>query len=365
MPTTTRDTFKILQVALGERSYPIVIGEGIVNNPKLLQQYITSSQLAFISNETVAPLYLSHLSTACLAKTQINHVVADGEQFKTLETLSHIFDTLLKHRLDRTATLVALGGGVVCDMTGFAAACYRRGIDFIQMPTTLLAQVDAAVGGKTAVNHPLGKNMIGAFYQPKAVLIDVDTLKSLPEREFKAGLAEVLKYAFIQDTEFLDWLLANKALILTKDPKTLIHMIHHCCAIKADIVAQDETEQSIRALLNFGHTFGHALESATQYKTWLHGEAVAIGMAAATYMSCELGLISIKDCEKVIQSLETFALPISQYQHIPTKVLKQYLLQDKKVLQGQLRLILLKSIGHATISTDFNESHLEKALNKM
>jgi len=357
--------YDIVQVNLAERSYPIVIGSGLFKNSELMQEYIPNKQLCFVSNETVAPLYLAQVLSNFSARKTINISLPDGEQFKTLATLEKIFDKLLSEKFDRAAALCSLSGGVVCDMTGFAAACYRRGIDFIQIPTTLLAQVDAAVGGKTAVNHPLGKNMIGAFYQPKAVLIDVDTLKTLPEREYKAGLAEVLKYGFIKDAEFLNWLLKNRGAILARDPNALIKIIKRSCEIKAAVVSADEREQGERALLNFGHTFGHALESATNYKTWLHGEAVAIGMVAASFLSYKLGMIDKKDHEKLVKTIDDFGLPITQNQAVAADVLKDYLLQDKKVLDSTVRLILLKSLGQAIISTDFSEQALEETLGQM
>jgi len=330
-----------------------------------MQRYIPNKQLCFISNETVAPLYLKQVLNNFSERKVSSINVADGEQFKTMATLEEIFNTLLEQKFDRAAALCSLGGGVVCDMTGFAAACYRRGVDFIQIPTTLLAQVDAAVGGKTAVNHPLGKNMIGAFYQPKAVLIDVDTLKTLPEREYKAGLAEVLKYGFIKDAKFLQWLMDHQKQITERDPKALIQIIKRSCEIKAEIVSADEHEQGVRALLNFGHTFGHALEAATEYKEWLHGEAVAMGMVAASLLSQKLGLIDRATYEKVVNTLQAFGLPISQNQRISAEILKDYLLQDKKILAGTLRLICLESIGSAVITSHVDNTMLFDVLSRM
>ena len=298
-----------VQVSLGERSYPIHIGPGLIDDGELLRRCIPARQVMIVTNEIVAPLYLGRLERALNAQHSL--VLPDGEEQKNLATLGAVIDRLVAEGFRRDACLVALGGGVIGDLTGFAAACYQRGIPFVQIPTTLLAQVDASVGGKTAVNHPQAKNMIGAFHQPIAVLADTDTLASLPEREFSAGMAEVIKHGLILDESFLLWLEENMEAILDHDAGALAHIVRRSCEIKAAIVAEDELEQGRRALLNLGHTFGHALESLGAYRDWLHGEAVAVGITMAAWTSKELGMIDAADCRRVETVLSRARLPIT------------------------------------------------------
>lgn len=351
-----------ITVDLNERSYPIRIGRGLIDELSLIKPHIASEQIMIVTNTTVAPLYLEKLKTS-LGSYKVSEVVLpDGEQFKDLTTLNNIFDALLSQKHNRTTTLIALGGGVIGDMTGFAASCYQRGVNFIQIPTTLLSQVDSSVGGKTGVNHALGKNMIGAFYQPQCVLIDVDTLQTLPDREFSAGLAEVIKYGLIQDAAFFEWLELNIEKLIARDTDAIIYAIKRSCEIKADIVAQDEKEGGIRAILNFGHTFGHAIETAQGYGNWLHGEAVGTGMLMASFLSHLDGAISKKDLERIYNLIKQAKLPT----HPPADMTQAQWLElmsvDKKVLAGQLRLILLKSIGNAFVTTQFSEAHLRRTL---
>lgn len=339
-----------LSVALGARSYPIYIGRNILKSSEKLTAAIRGKQVLIVSNQTVAPLYLAQvkhlLSDYCVAEC----ILPDGESFKDLDHLGLIFTALLENRFNRDCTLIALGGGVVGDMTGFAAASYQRGVDFIQIPTTLLSQVDSSVGGKTGVNHPLGKNMIGAFKQPQAVFIDTEVLNTLPDRELRAGLAEVLKYGLLGDADFLIWLEANMAHLLAKDPAALAYAIHRSCQNKAHIVALDELEQSDkRALLNLGHTFGHAIESAMGYGNWLHGEAVAVGMLMAADLSARLCWISWDDVKRVRGLLMLAELPVAP-PLIPVPTFIEYMLVDKKVKDGQLRLVLLRQIGEAVVA---------------
>lgn len=353
---------QIVNVNLNEKSYPIVIAAGLLNNDELLEKYLPYQQLFFVSNETIAPLYLQQITAKYPHKKISEIILPDGEQFKTLVTVEKIFDKLMQETFDRGVALCALGGGVVGDMTGFAAACYRRGVDFIQLPTTLLAQVDAAVGGKTAVNHPLGKNMIGAFYQPRAVLIDVSVLNTLPAREYRAGLAEVVKYGLISDAAFFYWLIENADAIIAKELAYLVPMIKRCCEIKADVVSIDEHESGLRAILNFGHTFAHAIEAVTNYTVWLHGEAVAIGMVAASYLSLKLKRITTEEFASIVTLLKKFNLPVALRDPIDKAILKRYMAQDKKIINGKLKLILLESIGKAVISADVLEGLLDDAL---
>ncbi len=338
-----------LNVNLGTRSYPIFIGAGLLDDANLFKPYIRGEQVCIVTNETVAPLYLAALQNT-LAGTRLDTVILpEGEQHKNLDTLNRIFDTLLQARHNRTTTLVALGGGVVGDMAGFAAACYQRGVDFIQVPTTLLAQVDSSVGGKTGVNHALGKNMIGAFHQPNCVVADTRVLATLPDRELAAGLAEVFKYGLIADRFFFHWLQENVEALQTRDSEALTYAIRRSCEIKADIVARDEREGSVRALLNLGHTFGHAIETAQGYGNWLHGEAVAAGTAMAADLSRRLGWLSDGDLAAIRQLQVKAGLPIKAPATISTEQFLSLMAVDKKVLTGQLRLVLLKSIGEAVI----------------
>jgi len=350
-----------LNVDLGERSYPIYIARGLLDDTEIFRGHISSGQVMIVSNETVAPLYLDRVKQALNGLQVETVVLPDGEKYKNLQVLNTIFDALLEHRFDRGCTLLALGGGVVGDMTGFAAACYQRGVKFVQIPTTLLSQVDSSVGGKTGVNHPLGKNMIGAFHQPQCVLIDIDTLNSLPDRELSAGLAEVIKYGLINDPAFVDWLEQNMEALLARDPEALIYAIEHSCADKAVIVAADEMEAGQRALLNLGHTFGHAIETGMGYGVWLHGEGVAAGMCMAANLSHRLGWMQRQDVDRIETLVASAGLPVYP-PDIPVEEFLQLMAVDKKVLAGQLRLILLKGVGKAVLTQDFTPEILEDTL---
>ena len=324
-----------------------------------MDRHITGSQVVIVSNETVAPLYVEKVRALLGQRKLVTEVVLpDGEQYKTLDTLSSIFDRVMVENHNRTTTFIAVGGGVVGDITGFAAACYQRGVNFIQVPTTLLAQVDSSVGGKTAVNHPLGKNMIGAFHQPRAVLIDTNTLHTLPARELSAGLAEVLKYGLICDEPFYRWLQEQMPRLLAREEAALAEAIERSCTSKALVVAADEREGGIRAILNFGHTFGHAIETAQGYGQWLHGEAVATGMLLALELSARRGWIAASEVDDLRELLLGMHLPV----HAPADMTAQAFLElmgrDKKVVDGRLRLILLKAIGDARIVDDVSESEL-------
>ncbi|MDP2228697.1 MAG: 3-dehydroquinate synthase [Moraxellaceae bacterium] len=339
-----------LNVALGHRSYPIHIGAGLLGRSDLLLPHIHGRQVLVVSNETVAPLYLDALIGALSGYHVATCILPDGESFKDLQHLDRIFTCLLEQRFNRDCTLIALGGGVVGDMTGFAAAAYQRGVDFIQVPTTLLAQVDSSVGGKTGVNHALGKNMIGVFKQPNVVLIDTDVLTTLPARELKAGLAEVIKYGLIRDLPFLAWLEQNIPGLLAGDASLLAEAIRQSCENKAAVVAADELEKSdLRALLNLGHTFGHAIETGMGYGAWLHGEAVATGMLMAADLSMRLGWLSADDVLRVRTLLVRAGLPVDPPQMAVEEFL-QHMSVDKKVKEGRLRLVLLQALGHAVVS---------------
>lgn len=339
-----------LQVVLGERSYPIHIGSGVLTRGDLISPYFKQKKAVIVTNETVAPLYLEVLRSTLMAQgiSSIPVVLPDGEVYKTWETLNLIFDALLAGRCERNTTLVALGGGVVGDMGGFAAACYQRGMPFIQVPTTLLSLVDSSVGGKTAINHPLGKNMIGAFYQPKLVLADISTLNTLPDRELKAGIAEVIKYGLIRDPAFFVWLEQNVEKLIARDPEALAYAVSRSCANKAEVVAADEHENGERALLNLGHTFGHAIETGLGYGEWLHGEAVAAGTLIASKLSLDLGWLQLSDVRRIEALFVRAGLPV----YSPRLGAERYLelmSHDKKVLDGRLRLVLLKAIGQAVV----------------
>jgi 3-dehydroquinate synthase len=352
-----------MNVPLGERSYPIHIGAGLLARAELIAACLPKKKAAIITNTVVGPLYLAPLVRALESQgvEVISIALPDGEQHKDWGTLNRIFDALLQHRCERGTTLIALGGGVVGDLTGFAAATYMRGVPFVQVPTTLLAQVDSAVGGKTAINHPLGKNMIGAFYQPRAVIADTDTLSTLPPRELAAGLAEVIKYGLIRDPVFLDWLENNMTRLMKREPESLAYAIERSCAIKAEIVGLDEREDGVRALLNLGHTFGHAIEAGTGYGTWLHGEAVGAGMLLATRLSKKLGFISESDVRRVDAILRAAGLPVKA----PDLGLERYLElmgHDKKVDAGRIRFVLLKRIGEAFVSADVPRPALAELL---
>jgi len=338
-----------ISLDLGQRSYPIHIGPGLLGDRELLAESIKARQMLVVTNDVVAPLYLDRL-LAALPGDPAHLILRDGERYKTLESFGRIIDRLIDLEFHRDAAMIALGGGVIGDIAGFAAASYQRGIDFIQAPTTLLAQVDSSVGGKTAVNHPRAKNMIGAFYQPKAVLADISTLSTLPEREFSAGLAEVIKYGLIVDQTFFDWLEDSVATLRLLDPDALTRAIRHCCEIKADVVAEDERETGKRALLNLGHTFGHALEAIGGYGQWLHGEAVAIGMSMAARVSHHLGMITLADCDRIDALLRRAGLPVRAPDVDPDELLAAMRF-DKKKGSGGLRVIVLARIGEAVIQT--------------
>ncbi len=350
-----------LRVELGARSYPIVIGSGLLDNVELLTEVISGRDAFIVTNEIVGPLYLQRLLTALPGKRTASIALPDGESHKTLSTVSQIFDALVAARMNRDATIIALGGGVVGDMAGFAAACYQRGIDYIQMPTTLLAQVDSSVGGKTAVDHSGGKNLIGAFHQPRAVIADTATLSTLPDRELRAGLAEVVKYGFIRDVTFLHWIETNAAALLGRDPQALAYAIRRSCEIKAEVVGIDEREHGLRAILNFGHTFGHALETATGYGEFLHGEAIAIGMRLAANMSHRIGWISSDDCSRVTRALTQLGLPVVAPRIGSVRAL-ELMGMDKKVKEGKIRLVLLKSLGEAIVTGDYPADALTATL---
>jgi len=341
---------KTLHVDLGARSYPIHIGPGLLGRADLVIPYVTGTQVMIVSNETVAPLYLERTLAAFKGIRTEAVILPDGEQYKTLETVNTVFDGLLSHRFDRKCTLVALGGGVVGDMTGFAAACYQRGVSFIQIPTTLLSQVDSSVGGKTGVNHPLGKNMIGAFHQPRCVLADTDTLNTLDERQLRAGIAEVIKYGLINDPEFFTWLEQNMNALLAREPEALSYAIERSCRDKAAIVAADETEGGVRALLNLGHTYGHAIETGMGYGEWLHGEAIAAGMVMAAELSQQLGWMAVDEVARTRRLIAAAGLPVQAPAELDAARFLELMAVDKKVLAGKLRLILLRGIGQAVIS---------------
>ncbi|HEN8713312.1 TPA: 3-dehydroquinate synthase [Pseudomonas putida] len=351
-----------LKVDLGERSYPIYIGEGLLDQPELLAPHIAGRQIAIVSNETVAPLYLERLSKTLGAYSVLPVILPDGEAHKNWETLQLIFDGLLTARHDRRTTVVALGGGVIGDMAGFAAACYQRGVDFIQVPTTLLSQVDSSVGGKTGINHPLGKNMVGAFYQPNAVLIDTTTLNTLPKRELSAGLAEVIKYGLICDKPFLGWLEDNIKALRALEPAALTEAIQRSCAAKAAVVGADERESGVRATLNLGHTFGHAIETHMGYGVWLHGEAVAAGTVMALEMSMRLGWIDQSERDRAIRLLQDAGLPVVPPQEMTPAHFMEHMAVDKKVIDGRLRLVLLRQMGEAVVTDDYPKEILQATL---
>lgn len=352
-----------LTVDLGDRSYPIHIGPSLLDQADLIVPHLAQKRVAIVTNTTVGPLYLERLTqtltAADVAVTPI--VLPDGEEYKNWETLNLIFDALLNSRAERKTTLIALGGGVIGDMTGFAAACYQRGVPFIQVPTTLLSQVDSSVGGKTGINHPLGKNMIGAFYQPKLVLADTGTLKTLPPRELSAGLAEVIKYGLIWDAEFFEWLEANMEKLRALDAEAVSHAIYRSCEIKAQVVAADEREGGLRAILNLGHTFGHAIESGMGYGNWLHGEAVAAGMVLAADASRRKGWLSDDDVERTRALIRRAGLPDAAPDLGVEKYL-DFMGHDKKVEAGKIRFVLLKKIGEAVITSDLPRADLDATL---
>ena len=353
---------KTLQVALGDRSYPIYIGSGLLNQAQLYTQHIKSKQVIVITNATIAPLYLDHILNNLRDFKVETLILPDGEQFKTLDYVSQIFDKLLSCKFSRNATLIALGGGVIGDMGGFSAACYQRGIAFLQIPTTLLAQVDSSVGGKTGVNHPLGKNMIGAFYQPQCVIADADVLNTLNDRQLSAGLAEVIKYGLIRDIKFFEWLEQNIELLLARDKEALAFAIERSCLNKAEIVAEDETETGIRATLNLGHTFGHAIETGAGYGIYLHGEAVAIGTCQAADLSRRKGWLTDADVERIIALFKKANLPVTPPEQLDSDRFIDLMAVDKKNIDGKIRLILLTKIGVATLPVGIDTLLLEQTL---
>lgn len=351
-----------LNLTLPDAQYPIFIGENLLQAERLLP-FLKQKKVAIITNTTVAPLYLAPLRNSLEAAgvAVLSVILPDGENYKTWESLNQIFDALIEARAERSTTLIALGGGVIGDMTGFAAACWQRGAPFIQIPTTLLAQVDSSVGGKTAINHPKGKNMIGAFYQPQCVLIDIQTLNTLPHRELSAGLAEVIKYGLLGDVNFFAWLEQNHSKLMARDADTLSQAILHCCQMKADIVGRDEKEQGERALLNLGHTFGHAIEAGLGFGAWLHGEAVAAGMVLAAESSRLLGQISELDLSRLLSLLKAVNLPTNA----PNLGLANWLElmnHDKKVQNGVPRFVLLSRLGEAYLHQNLSPEILRSVL---
>ena len=351
-----------VEIDLGERSYPILIGSSLLDDPATWSGLPKAASALIVTNETVGPLYAARLQQALSQQYPQIHVVSlpDGEAYKTWDSLNLIFDALLSRGCDRKTVLFALGGGVVGDMTGFAAACYMRGVPFVQVPTTLLAQVDSSVGGKTAINHPLGKNMIGAFYQPVRVVCDLDTLQTLPERELSAGLAEVIKYGPIHDLAFLDWIEANLPALRARDPKALAHAVQRSCEIKAEVVGQDEREAGLRAILNFGHTFGHAIEAGLGYGEWLHGEGVGCGMVMAARLSQRLGLLAEDKVERLVRLVAAAGLPVCGPQlkaghgeGVEGLSNAQRYLQlmrvDKKAEAGEIKFVLVEDAGRAVV----------------
>jgi len=353
---------KELLVELGDRSYPIYIGSGLLGQSELFIKHIKSKQVVVVTNETIAPLYLNAVLNNLQGYTVETVILPDGEQFKTLDSVTKVFDKLLACKFSRNATLIALGGGVIGDMGGFAAACYQRGIPFLQIPTTLLAQVDSSVGGKTGVNHPLGKNMIGAFYQPRCVIADADVLDTLDDRQLSAGLAEVIKYGLIRDAEFFEWLENNIEALLARDKQALAYAIERSCINKAEIVAEDETESGVRATLNLGHTFGHAIETGAGYGQYLHGEAVAIGTCQAADLSKRKGWLNDNDIARIIALFKKAKLPVLAPEQIDADRYLELMAVDKKNVDGQIRLILLEKIGRATLPVDVDQHLLETTL---
>ena len=352
-----------LIIQLKDRSYPIYIGQGSLSHIELIDNHLKQKQVAVVTNTTVAPLYLDPLLKLLKGKgiKAFPIILPDGESYKNQETLNLIYDALLKEKCERSVTLIALGGGVIGDITGYAAATYLRGVPFIQIPTTLLSQVDSSVGGKTGINHTLGKNMIGAFYQPQCVIADIDTLKTLPPREFSAGMAEVIKYGLIRDAAFFNWLEKNMHGLMKLEASLLIEAIQRSCQNKAEVVEMDEYESGVRATLNLGHTFGHAIENAMGYGVWLHGEAVATGMVMAAYLSKLMQWLNDEEFHRIIKLLKEAKLPIDppaitedQYMHLMS--------MDKKVTNGKIRLVLQKGIGDSTITSDYDEKHFKTTL---
>jgi 3-dehydroquinate synthase len=352
-----------LQVELGHRSYPIHIGQNLISQAELILPYLKRKQVAIVTNTTVAPLYLEKLAAPLRAAgvNVIEIILPDGEAYKNTETLTLIYDALLQNRCERSTTLIALGGGVVGDMTGYAAATYLRGVPFIQIPTTLLSQVDSSVGGKTGINHPLGKNMIGAFYQPQLVLADIETLKTLPPRELSAGVAEVIKYGLIRDAAFFDWLESHMHQLMALDQAVTAEAVYRSCLNKAQVVAADEHETGERATLNLGHTFGHAVENAMGYGVWLHGEAVAAGTMLAADLSQRLGWLSASEVQRIGDIFKAANLPI-QAPNLGVEKYIDLMGLDKKVIDGKIRLVLQQGIGKSVVTSDYDAEALRQTL---
>jgi len=353
-----------LDVELGDRSYPIYIGGDLLDEKTLYEKHIQGNQVCVVSNETVAPIYLKRLLKALPGYQVESVVLPDGESYKTLDVWQRVIDALLEHRYSRQCTIVALGGGVIGDMAGFAAACYQRGVNFLQVPTTLLSQVDSSVGGKTGVNHPLGKNMIGAFYQPQCVIADISTLDTLEPRQLRSGIAEVIKYGLINDFSFYEWLESNIDKLLARDRQALIYAVERSCQDKAEIVAADEREAGQRALLNLGHTFGHAIETGMGYGEWLHGEAVAVGTCMAADLSHRLGWLSEVEYTRIVSLFRRAELPTDPPAEISAERFLDLMAVDKKVLSGKLRLVLLSGIGRSLVTEAFDMKCLEGTLNE-
>lgn len=350
-----------LRVELGSRSYPILIGQGLLGEHSLFEQHLRARDVLVVSNTVVAPLYLEALEASLQPRRVVATILPDGESHKTLANVARILDVLVANRFGRDCAVVALGGGVVGDMAGFAAATYQRGVAFVQVPTTLLAQVDSSVGGKTGVNHPGGKNLIGAFHQPVVVVADTRTLATLPPRELRAGLAEVIKYGLICDAAFFAWLEAHIDALLAGDGAALAYVIRRSCEIKAEIVGRDEREQGDRALLNLGHTFGHAVESATRYTEWLHGEAIGAGLVMAARMSLESGHLTSEELERVTRLVARAGLP-THISNVKPDIALEHMRIDKKVQAGRIRLVLLRGIGSAFMTAEYAEPALHRTL---
>jgi 3-dehydroquinate synthase len=350
-----------LRIELGPRSYPILIGQGLLDGVEVMNEAVAARDVLVVTNTVVAPLYLERLTRALVGRRVVPVVLPDGERYKTLDTMAGVLDALVQRRMNRDACVAALGGGVIGDLAGFVAACYQRGIDFVQLPTTLLAQVDSSVGGKTGVNHPGGKNLIGAFHQPRAVVSDTDTLQTLPRRELRAGLAEVIKYGLVADATFLEWIETNLDDLLGLDTGKLTHAIRRSCEIKAAIVAEDEREHGRRALLNLGHTFGHAIETAAGYGEWLHGEAVGAGMLMAADLSQRLGWLDATGVARVRALLKRAGLPLEAPAIGAGRALELMGL-DKKVLAGRIRLVLLRRLGDGIVTGDYPPEALQATL---
>ena len=366
LPSALSEAPSVVTIDLGERSYPIYIGSGLLDDGDLIRKHVPGRTALVVTNETIAPLYLDRTVAALESKGDLRVeviILPDGEKYKTVDVLMKIFDKALESKLDRQTTFVALGGGVIGDMTGFAAASYQRGVHFVQVPTTVMSMVDSSVGGKTGVNHPGGKNMIGAFYQPRCVVVDIDTLDTLPDREFSSGLAEVVKYGLIRDREFFEWQEANVEKLMARKAGTLVHAIEKSCINKAEVVALDEREGGVRATLNLGHTFGHAIETGVGYGEWLHGEAVSVGIVMAAFMSERLGWIDQSIFKRTTSLLEKYRLPVQVPSLMTKQLFMNFMAIDKKSENGQVRFILLRGeLGCCVFTGDFDQSKLEETL---